>query len=96
MKKVFAFLSTLVLTLACVGLALTPVKAAEPAPGMWVDDPTLEENEIPLYIMDSIKTTFPKHYDNDAKADDKWQGSSRMYAWNETKLKITLRKYLKL
>lgn len=89
MKKVFAFLSALVLTLACVGLTLTPVQAADPAPGMFIEDPTLGENDIPMYIMDSIKTTFPKHYDNDAKADPNWQGSARLYAWNETKLKIT-------
>lgn len=89
MKKVFAFLSALVLTFACVGLALQPVQAAEPAPGMFIVDPTLGENDIPMYIMDSIKTTFPKYYDNDALPDPNWQGAARAYAWNEIKLKIT-------
>jgi hypothetical protein len=89
MKKVFAFLSTIVLTLACVGVALSPVKAAEeiePAPGMIVVDPTVGPNDIPLYIANSIKTTFSALYDEKAKPDPNY--ASRKYAWNETKLSI--------
>lgn len=87
MKKVFAFLSVLLLTIACVGLTVknTPAKAAA---GKFTVDTTLAEDEIPVYIMDSIMTTFPNYYDNDAKPDSNWQGAARMYPWNETRLRI--------
>lgn len=87
MKKVFAFLSMLLLTIACVGLSVknAPAKAAT---GKFTIDPTLAEDEIPVYIMDSIMSTFPHYYDNDAKPDSNWQGAARMYPWNETRLRI--------
>ena len=58
MKKVFAFLSTLLLTIAMVGVvaAGSHVKAAS---DKITVDPTLAEDEIPVYIMDSIYSTFP-------------------------------------
>lgn len=87
MKKVFAFLSVLLLTIACVGLSVknVPAKAAN---NKFTVDPTLAEDEIPVYIMDSIMTTFPNYYDNDAQPDSKWGGAARMYPWNETRLRI--------
>ena len=86
MKKVFAFLSTLLLTIAFVGIFAfsKPVSASYKI----LEDPTLEDDEIPMYIMSSIYTTFPNYYDNDAKADDKWGGPARMYPWNETRLRV--------
>ena len=86
MKKVFAFLSTFVLTIALVGVfaAKSPAKAAD----KFTEDPTLLEDEIAVYIMDSIMSTFPNYYDNDAKADPNWQGAARMYPWNETRLRV--------
>lgn len=86
MKKVFAILSVLALTIALVGVFghSTAVKADE----KFTVDPTLSENEIPMYIMDSIYTTFPQYYDNEAEPDDKWAGPSRMYPWNETRLQF--------
>ena len=61
MKKVFAFLSTLLLTIAMVGVvaAGSHVKAAS---DKITVDPTLAEDEIPVYIMDSIYSTFPNVY----------------------------------
>lgn len=84
MKKVFAFLSVLALTIALVGFTGSKISATE----KWTKDPTLGENEIPMYIMNSIYTTFPQYYDNDAQPDEKWPGISRMYPWNETRLQI--------
>lgn len=85
MKKVFAFLSTLLLTIAFVGIfaVKSPVAA-----GKITADPTLEKDEIPVYIMSSIYTTFPNYYDNEAKVDENWGGASRMYPWNETRLRV--------
>lgn len=85
MKKLFALLSTLVLSLAVIGLA-TP--SAQAATEKWTEDPTLAEDEIPMYEMGSIYTTFPNFYDNAAKSDPNWGGSSRMYPWNETRLRV--------
>jgi len=84
MKRVFAFLSAFVLALALIG---TSIQAAdvEPAPGKFIVDPTLTDDEIPMYVMDSIYTTFPNHYDNVAKPDSKYQ-TGRLYPWNESKL----------
>jgi hypothetical protein len=84
MKKVFAFLSVFALTIAFVGFGAKAAKAAD----LWVEDPTLGENEIPMYIMDSIYSTFPQYYDNAAKADGNWAGAARMYPWNETRLQV--------
>ena len=44
MKKVFAFLSVFALTIAFVGFGAKAAKAAD----LWVEDPTLGENEIPM------------------------------------------------
>lgn len=86
MKKVFAILSTLLLTIAFVGVSVkSPAKAAD---GKFTVDTTLADDEIPVYIMDSIMTTFPNYYDNDANPDPKWQGVARMYPWNETRLRV--------
>lgn len=86
MKKVFAFLSTMLLTIAFVGVFAvnTPAYAA----GKITKDPTLAADEIPVYIMDSIYTTFPNYYDNEAEPDNNWSGPSRMYPWNETRLRV--------
>lgn len=86
MKKVFAFLSTLLLTIAFVGMFAVSKPAA--AADKITEDPTLAEDEIPVYIMNSIYTTFPNYYDNDAKADENWPGPSRMYPWNETRMRV--------
>ena len=87
MKKAFAVMSTLMIALACFGLfSKTTVAAAEDK--TFVVDPTLAEDEDPMYIMDSIYTTFPHYYRNSEKLDDKWQGASRMYPWNETRLRV--------
>ncbi len=88
MKKLFALLSTCVLTLVIVGLAAKAPVADAAASDKWTVDPTLAEDEIPMYEMGSIYTTFPNFYDNTAKPDDKWGGSSRMYPWNETRLRV--------
>ena len=87
MKKLFALLSTFVLTLAIVGLAAKAPEATA-ASDKWTEDPTLAEDEIPMYEMGSIYTTFPNYYDNAAKKDDAWGGSTRMYPWNETRLRV--------
>ena len=84
MKKVFAFLSVFALTIAFVGFGAKSVNASQ----LFVEDPTLGENEIPMYIMDSIYTTFPQYYDNVTKQDQAWPGAARMYPWNETKLHV--------
>lgn len=87
MKKLFALLSAFVLTLAIIGLA-TKAPVASAADDKWTVDPTLAEDEIPMYEMGSIYTTFPNYYDNAAKPDALWGGSSRMYPWNETRLRV--------
>lgn len=88
MKKVFAVMSSLLLTIAFVGLLSTNVKAS----GALFTDPyeagALEEDEDPMFIMDSIYTTFPQFYDNAAQPDGAWAGAARMYPWNETKLRV--------
>ena len=66
----------------------------KPAIGKWFENPYLltdkngEVVEIPMYIMDSIATTFPFHYDRDAQADENWGGIARQYAWNGVKTVI--------
>lgn len=87
MKKVFAFLSVFALTIAFVGFSAKPAQAAG---GLITEDPTLSENQIPMYIMDSIYTTFPNYYDYATAGDDKWEGASRMYPWNETRFQCKL------
>lgn len=87
MKKLFALLSTLVLSIAIIGL-VAPQAQADEANGKWTVDPTLAEDEIPMYEMGSIYTTFPNYYDNAAKADENWGGAARMYPWNETRLRV--------
>lgn len=87
MKKVFAFLSVFALTIAFVGFGAKPAQAAG---GLITEDPTLSENQIPMYIMDSIYTTFPNYYDYATAGDDKWEGVSRMYPWNETRFQCKL------
>ncbi len=85
MKKVFVFLSVFALTIALFGFsAKNSVKtnAAE----LFTEDPTLSENDIPMYIMNSIYTTFPKYYDNVNAPDPNHIG--RLYPWNETKLQV--------
>lgn len=86
MKKVFAFLSVFALTIAFVGFSAKPANAAE----LMTEDPTLNENQIPMYIMDSIYTTFPSYYDYATAGDDKWPGAARMYPWNETRFNCKL------
>ena len=88
MKKLFALLSTCVLTLVIVGLAVKAPVAEAAADDKWTVDPTLAEDEIPMYEMGSIYTTFPNFYDNAEKPDPLWAGSSRMYPWNETRLRV--------
>lgn len=87
MKKVFACLSTFVLMLVAFGVAMNPVAVSAAADGKFVEDPTLEEGEIPLYVMNSIFTTFPTLYDNDTVKDPNFQ-TGRQYYWNELKLMI--------
>lgn len=87
MKKVFAFLSILVLTIACIGVSVKKMPA-QAASDKITADPTLAADEIPVYIMNSIMSTFPNYYDNDANPDTNWQGVSRMYPWNETRLRV--------
>lgn len=88
MKKVFAVMSSLLLTIAFVGLLSTRVNAA----GALFTDPyeagALEEDEDPMFIMDSIYTTFPQYYDYASAPDAAWAGAARMYPWNETKLRV--------
>lgn len=88
MKKLFALLSTCVLTLVIVGLAVKAPVAEAAADDKWTVDPTLAEDEIPMYEMGSIYTTFPNFYDNAEIPDPLWAGSSRMYPWNETRLRV--------
>lgn len=95
MKRVFAFISLFAISLVMFGFGTANVKAAgEPAEGKWVVNPYLLEDEngevveIPMYIMDSIATTFPFHYDRDAQPDENWGGIARQYAWNGVKTVI--------
>ena len=88
MKKVFAVMSTLLLTIALFGLVSTRVNASSALFTHAYEAGALEEDEDPIYIMDSIYSTFPKFYDNQAKPDGIWLGNSRMYPWNETKLRV--------
>ncbi len=87
MKKVFAFLSVFALTIAFVGFG---AKSANADANLFTEDPTLNENQIPMYIMDSIYTTFPNYYDYATGGDDKWPGAARMYPWNETRFQCKL------
>ena len=87
MKKVFAFLSVFALTIAFVGFG---AKSANAAGDLFTEDPTLSENQIPMYIMDSIYTTFPNYYDYAVGGDENWGGAARMYPWNETRLDVKL------
>lgn len=87
MKKVFAFLSTLLLTIAFVGIFSTKaVQAAEVAEGKWIEDPTLAADEIPAYIEGNIYGTFPAYYDNNAKPVESYNYT--VYPWNETRLRV--------
>ena len=89
MKKVFACLSALVLMLVAFGLFAKPVmvSAVEVAEGKFIEDPTLEEGDIPIYVMNSIRTTFPTLYDYNAQKDENY-GIGRDYYWNEIKLVV--------
>ena len=101
MKRVFAFISLFAIALVMFGFATQNVKAAEkqPADGKWFENPHLltddEGNvvEIPMYIMNSITTTFPDFFDYEgAKGtefeDKNWGGTVRQYAWNGVKVVI--------
>ena len=89
MKKVFACLSAVVLMLVAFGLFAKPVmvSAVEVEEGKFIEDPTLEEGDLPIYVMNSIRTTFPKLYDANAKPDENY-GIGRDYYWNEIKLVV--------
>ena len=87
MKKVFAFLSVFALTIAFVGFG---AKSANADDSLFTEDPTLKDGQIPVYIMDSIYTTFPAYYDYAKGGDEKWAGTSRMFPWNETRLQVKL------
>lgn len=89
MKKVFACLSAITLMLVAFGFVMQPanVSAAEVEEGKFIVDPTLEEDEIPLYVMNSIRSSFPHLYDFNAQADPNY-GLGRDYYWNEIKLSI--------
>lgn len=90
MKKVFACLSTILLMLVAFGLVMQPAKlsAVEVEDGKFIEDPTLEDGDIPIYVMNSIQTTFPNLYDAKAKPDPMYAGPGRDYYWNEIKLVI--------
>ena len=97
MKKVFALLSVFTLTLLAFGLAMNPSLASaaeEPAEGKFFVDPTLSEDgkDIPLYVMNSIYTTFPNYYDyagaKGTEYEDLTHEKGRYFPWNETKLII--------
>ncbi len=89
MKKVFACLSAVVLMLVAFGLFAKPVmvSAVEVEEGKFIEDPTLEEGDLPIYVMNSIRTTFPKLYDANAQPDENY-GIGRDYYWNEIKLVV--------
>lgn len=100
MKRVFAFISLFAISLVMFGFGTSNVQAAaEPAEGKWFENPYLLTDangdvvEIPMYIMDSITTTFPFHFDREGAtgtewADDNWGGIARQYAWNGVKTVI--------
>ncbi len=99
MKRVFAFISLFAIALVMFGFGTNVVAASEPAAGKWFENPHLlkDENgnviEIPMYIMDSITTTFPDFFDYEgAKGteyeDKNWGGVGRQYAWNGVKIII--------
>lgn len=89
MKKVFACLSAIALMLVAFGLFAKPVmvSAVEVAEGKFIEDPTLEDGDLPIYVMNSIRTTFPSLYDANAQADPNY-GIGRDYYWNEIKLVV--------
>lgn len=87
MKKVFVFLSVFALTIALFGFsAKNSMKTNAATSELFTEDPTLSENDIPMYIMNSIYTTFPKYYDNVNAPDANHVG--RLYPWNGTKLQV--------
>ena len=86
MKKVFALLSASALLFTIVAVFATP--SVEAASEKWTVDPTLAEDEIAMYEMNSIYTTFPNYYDNAKVADPFFAGTARMYPWNETRLRV--------
>lgn len=99
MKRVFAFISLFAIALVMFGFGTSNVKAAEPANGKWFENPYLLKDEegnvveIPMYIMNSISTTFPQFFDYEgAKGtefeDKNLQNSSRAYGWNGVKVII--------
>lgn len=89
MKKVFACLSAVVLMLVAFGLFAKPVmvSAVEVEEGKFIEDPTLEEGDLPIYVMNSVRTTFPQLYDNNANPDPNYS-PGRDYYWNEIKLVV--------
>lgn len=89
MKKVFACLSAVALMLVAFGLFAKPVmvSAVEVAEGKFIEDPTLEDGDLPIYVMNSIRTTFPSLYDANAQPDANY-GIGRDYYWNEIKLVV--------
>ncbi len=101
MKRVFAFLSVFAIALLMFGMGSKTVLAeAQPAEGKFFENPYLikDENgeviEIPMYIMDSIYTTFPAYFDYEGakgtEYEDKlWGGSVRMYPWSGVKVVVT-------
>lgn len=97
MKRVFALISVFALTLVAFGVAMNPTSvsaAADPAEGKFFVDPTLSEDgkDIPLYVMNSIYTTFPNYFDYDGakgtEYEDKAHEKGRYFPWNETKIII--------
>jgi len=91
MKKVFACLSAVLLMLVAFGLVMQPAKvsAVEVEEGKFIVDPTLEEGDIPIYCMNSIRTSFPRLYDYNAQPDANYN-VGRDYYWNEIKLMVPL------
>lgn len=90
MKKVFVFLSVFALTIALIGFSAKNSTKSYAAGELFTEDPTISDNEIPMYIMNSIYTTFPNDYDYASAGDDQWGGAARMYPWNETRLQVKL------
>lgn len=90
MKKVFVFLSVFALTIALIGFSAKNSTKSYAAGELFTEDPTISENEIPMYIMNSIYTTFPNDYNYAEAGDDQWGGAARMYPWNETRLQVKL------
>lgn len=88
MKKAFAIMTSFLVALLCFGFLSNASVAASSESKKFTEDPTLAEDEDPIYIMNSIYTTFPNYYDNEKEPDPVWKGVSRMYPWNETRLRI--------